>query len=38
MAVAEQQGNQVYVVNEDGLVGNFETLLPILKVRVSRQA
>lgn len=37
MAVAEQQGNQVYVVNEDGLVGNFETLLPILKVRVSRQ-
>lgn len=37
MAVAEQQGNQVYVVNEDGLVGNFTTLLPILKVRVSKQ-
>lgn len=37
MAVAEQQGNQVYVVDEDGLVGNFETLLPILKVRVSSQ-
>lgn len=37
MAVAEQQGNQVYVVNKDGLVGSFETLLPILKVRVSRQ-
>ncbi|MDO4322564.1 MAG: DUF5711 family protein [Lachnospiraceae bacterium] len=37
MAVAEQQGNQVYVVNKDGLVGNFETLLPILKVRVSKQ-
>lgn len=37
MAVAEQQGNQIYVVNEDGLVGNFETLLPILKVRVSKQ-
>lgn len=37
MVVAEQQGNQIYVVNEDGLVGNFETLLPILKVRVSKQ-
>lgn len=37
MAVAEQQGYQVYVVNEDGLIGNFETLLPILKVRVSKQ-
>lgn len=37
MAVAEQQGNQVYVVNKDGLVGSFETLLPILKVRVSHQ-
>lgn len=37
MAVAEQQGNQVYVVDEDGLAGSFETLLPILKVRVSRQ-
>lgn len=37
MAVAEQQGNQIYVVNEDGLVGNFNTLLPILKVRVSKQ-
>lgn len=37
MAIAEQQGTQVYVVNEDGLAGNFETLLPILKVRVSKQ-
>lgn len=37
MAVAEQQGNQIYVVNEDGLIGSFQTLLPILKVRVSRQ-
>lgn len=37
MAVAEQQGNQIYVVDKDGLVGNFETLLPILKIRVSRQ-
>lgn len=37
MAVAEQQGNQIYIVDKDGLVGNFETLLPILKVRVSKQ-
>lgn len=37
MVIAEQQGNQVYIVNKDGLVGNFETLLPILKVRVSNQ-
>lgn len=37
MAIAEQQGNQVYVVNEEGQMGSFETLLPILKVRVSKQ-
>lgn len=37
MVIAEQQGNQVYVVNEEGQVGSFETLLPILKVRVSKQ-
>lgn len=37
LAIAEQQGTQVYVVDKDGLVGNFETLLPILKVRVSKQ-
>ncbi|MCD7737006.1 MAG: DUF5711 family protein [Lachnospiraceae bacterium] len=37
MAIAEQQGTQVYVVNEDGLVGNFTCTLPILKVRVSNQ-
>lgn len=37
MAVAEQQGNQVCVVNENGLIGSFETLLPILKIRVSKQ-
>ena len=24
MVIAEQQGNQIYVVNEDGLVGSFE--------------
>ncbi len=37
MAVAEQQGNQIFVVNESGLVGSFETLLPILRIRVSGQ-
>lgn len=37
MVIAEQQGTQVYVVNEDGLVGNFETYQPIMKVRVSQQ-
>ena len=37
MAVAEQQGNQIYIVDKDGLVGSFETLLPILKIRVSKQ-
>lgn len=37
MAVAEQQGNQIYVVDKDGLAGSFETLLPILKIRVSGQ-
>ena len=37
MAIAEQQGTQIYIINEDGLVGNFETQYPILKVRVSTQ-
>ncbi len=37
MVIAEQQGTQIYVINEDGLVGNFTSLLPILKVRVSNQ-
>ncbi len=37
MAIAEQQGTQVYVVNQDGLMGSFETQLPILKVKVAKQ-
>ena len=37
MVIAEQQGTQVYIVNRDGLLGNFETQIPILKARVSRQ-
>lgn len=37
MVIAEQQGSQIYVVDKDGLVGNFETDLPVLKVRISDQ-
>ena len=37
MVIAEQQGTQVYVIDTQGQVGHFETLLPILKVRVSKQ-
>lgn len=37
MVIAEQQGSQIYVVNQNGLVGSFESVLPILKVRVSEQ-
>ncbi|MCD7820128.1 MAG: DUF5711 family protein [Lachnospiraceae bacterium] len=37
MVIAEQQGTQVYVVNEDGQIGSFTCQLPILKVRVSNQ-
>lgn len=35
--VAEQQGTQVYVFDSKGLKGQFQTLLPIEKVRVARQ-
>lgn len=37
MVIAEQQGTQVYVINEKGVVGNFKTALPIMKARVSEQ-
>lgn len=37
MVIAEQQGTQVYVINEKGVVGNFKTTLPIMKARVSEQ-
>lgn len=37
MVIAEQQGTQVYVLNEKGLLGNFKTSLPILKTHVSAQ-
>ncbi|MDY3917614.1 MAG: DUF5711 family protein [Candidatus Limivivens sp.] len=36
-AIAEQQGTQVCIFNEDGLAGQFETTLPITKVKVARQ-
>ena len=35
--VGDQQGTDVYIYNEDGVVGQFETLLPIKKVEVARQ-
>ena len=37
MAVAEKNGTQVYIYNEDGLLGQFQTVLPIEKVSVSNQ-
>ena len=37
MVIAQQQGRQVYVVNEDGLLGSFTTSLSILKAHVSKQ-
>lgn len=37
MVIAEQQGKQVYVVNSKGVLGNFETALPILRAAVSAQ-
>ena len=35
MVIAEQQGDQVYVINARGVVGNFTTSLPIMKARIS---
>lgn len=37
MVIAEQQGTQVYVVNENGMIGSFDTQIPILKARAARQ-
>ena len=37
MVIAEQQGTQAVVFTEDGLLGSFETELPILGASVSRQ-
>ena len=35
--VADQQGTQIYIYKQDGLVGEFQTRLPIQKVRVAGQ-
>lgn len=35
MVIAEQQGDQVYVINTKGVLGSFRTSLPIMKARVS---
>ncbi len=35
MAIAEQQGNQVYVLNEKGVIGSFSTTLPIIHICIS---
>ena len=37
VAVGDQQGTSVYIFNEDGQMGTFETLLPIQKVKVAEQ-
>ncbi len=36
MVVAEQRGTQIYVLNEDGIIGSFDTTLPIVRVCVSK--
>lgn len=37
VVVADQQGTDVYIFDEKGQKGQFETLLPIEKVKVARQ-
>ena len=34
MAIAEQQGNQVYVLNQKGILGSFTTSMPVMKVKI----
>lgn len=36
-AVADKKGSQIYVFNESGQMGQFQTSLPIEKVRVAKQ-
>lgn len=36
-AIGEKDGTQVFIYNQDGQVGQFQTLLPIEKIRVARQ-
>jgi len=35
MAIAEQQGNQVYVINQKGVIGSFTTTMPVMKVKAA---
>lgn len=35
--VGDQQGTLVYIFNQDGQLGQFETLLPIQRIRVAKQ-
>ena len=37
MAVADQRGNEVYIFNENGLVGNFKVEYTLTKIRVAKQ-
>lgn len=37
VVVGDQQGTLVYIFNEGGSMGSFETLLPIQKIKVARQ-
>ncbi len=37
VAIADRQGTQVYVFNENGRMGQFQTSMPIEKVRVAKQ-
>lgn len=36
-AIAEKDGTQVFIYNQEGQVGEFQTLLPIEKIRVAKQ-
>ena len=35
--IGEEDGTQVYIYNSDGQIGQFQTLLPIEKIRVAKQ-
>ena len=37
VAVADQRGNEVYIFNENGLVGNFKVEYTLTKIRVTKQ-
>ena len=37
VAVADQRGNDIYIFNENGLVGNFKAEYSLTKIRVAKQ-